>query len=312
MEHNMPNRQNAPQGFALLKHYVRELLRHFFADRMTRASAELSYYLLFSIFPISLLVSLLLSLTKFSTTTLLRIMSVMPEDVQKLLLPSLTRYLGTFEIQPHYFQIVLYGFLAIYFMSRTMSSLMGSVNRIYGLPDARSTLRQFLFEIMMSAGLVTAIALSFVLVFLGREISELTSKLVMLPGWLVAILNHGRSMVALGFVFLLMFALCYWLPNCKMKWRDTLPGVVFILGAWLLSTRIFTFYFNNFNRYDAIYGSIGAIMVLLLWLYMTGIIILLGFTVNFITMKLRKRNFIYKDKWRMRRRKARRKRRDGK
>ncbi|MGN1015066.1 MAG: YihY/virulence factor BrkB family protein [Butyricicoccus sp.] len=279
--------------------YGVEMLRHFFSDNLSRASAELSYYLLFSIFPLLLLTSLILSLTRFSTATLLKIMVLLPEDVQKLLLPSLTRYLGEFQLKPRYGQIIAFGVMAIYFMSRTMSSLVRHVNEIYSLPNVRGSLRQFLFEIATAAGLVLAIGLSFVLNTLWRAIRTMADSLLILPSWLTTLLEYGRNLILPGFIFLFMLTLCYWMPNCKMKWRDAVPGAVFILCAWLVCTVIFTFYFNNFGRYDVIYGSIGAIMVLLLWLYMTGIVILFGFVINFVTMQRRKRNFIYKDQLRM-------------
>lgn len=279
--------------------YGVEMFRHFYADMLTRASAELSYYLLFSMFPLLLLTSLLLSLTHFSTTTLLRFMAVLPSDIQKILLPSLTRYLGAYEVRPRYTHIIFFSLLAIYFMSRTMSSLMCHVNAIYGVPDARGGLRQFLFEIATAAGLVVAIALSFGISVLGSSITTLAMNLLSAPPWVVALLQHGRVLIALGFVFLFMLLICYWMPNCRMMWRDALPGAIFILCAWIVCTLVFTIYFNNFSRYDVIYGSIGAIMVLLLWLFMTGIVILLGFVMNYIMMKRRKRNFIYKKPLRM-------------
>ncbi len=278
----------------VLFYYAIEMLRHFFADNVTRASAELSYYLLFSIFPLLLLTSLLLSLANFSTATLLRLMALLPADVQKLLLPSLTRYLGDFQIRPRYGQMIFFSILAIYFMSRTMSSLMQHVNAIYGTPDARGGVRQFLFEIATAAGLVSAIVLSFGLNMLGRTITRLMTSLLTMPRWVVVLWDNGRMLIVLGFVSLFMLVLCYWTPNCKMRWRDVFPGALFIVGAWIICTAIFSFYFNNFANYDVIYGSIGAIMVLLVWLFMTGVIILLGFIVNYITMKRRRRDFIYK------------------
>lgn len=289
--------------------YGLEMLRHFFADKITRASAELSYYLLFSIFPLLVLVSLLMSLTDFSTKTLLKVMVILPADVQKLLLPTLTRYLGEYQLKPRYWQIVFFSVFAIYFMSRTMSSLMQHVNSIYGIPDARGSLRQFLFEIATSAGLVVALMLSVAVTWLGRGITTILSSVFELPSWVEILLHNGRILIAFGIVFLVMLVLFYWAPNCKMKWCDVLPGTIFVLCVWVICTSIFSIYFNNFSRYDLIYGSISAIMVLLLWLYMSCTIILFGFIVNYITMQRRKRDFIYKSQLRLHRKNNKKKRR---
>ena len=279
--------------------YGLEMLRHFFADKLTRASAELSYYLLFSIFPLLVLVSLLLSMTDFSTKTLLKVMVILPADVQKLLLPTLTRYLGEYQLHPRYWQIIFFSIFTIYFMSRTMDSLMQHVNSIYGVPDARGGLRQFVFEIATAAGLVVALILSVALTWLGRGITAILSSVFDLPPWIQILLHNGRILIAFGVVFLVMLVLFYWTPNCKMKWCDVLPGTVFVLCVWVIGTLIFSIYFNNFSRYDVIYGSISAIMVLLLWLYMSCIIIFFGFVINYITMQRRKRDFLYKSQLRL-------------
>lgn len=279
--------------------YGLEMLRHFFADKITRASAELSYYLLFSIFPLLVLVSLLLSMTDFSTKTLLKVMVILPSDVQKLLLPTMTRYLGEYQLHPRYWQIIFFSIFTIYFMSRTMSSLMQHVNSIYGVPDARGGLRQFLFEIATAAGLVVALILSVALTWLGRGITAILSSVFDLPPWGEILLHNGRILIAFGIVFLVMLVLFYWTPNCRMKWCDVLPGTIFVLCVWVICTMIFSIYFNNFSRYDVIYGSISAMMVLILWLYMSCIIILFGFIVNYITMQRRKRDFLYKSQLRL-------------
>lgn len=271
-------------------------MRCYFTDGIPKASAELSYYLLFSIFPLLLLVSSLLSVTSVSQVTLLKILSLLPGDIQRIISPILTRYLGTISVPAFIWRIFSFSILGIYFLSRTMSSLMHTVNRIYNIPNPRGGIGQLIFEILTAAGFIFAIVFSFVLLVLGHTIYSIVSRYIEIPHQMQWMWRYGRFLIAVGLMFAFLMLLCYLAPNCIMRLRDALPGAVFTLAAWVICTVIFTFYISNISRYDALYGSISAIMVLMLWMYMTGIILFLGFELNLILMKRRRRNFVCKGK----------------
>lgn len=271
-------------------------MRCYFTDNIPKASAELSYYLLFSIFPLLLLVSTLLSVTSVSQVTLLKVLSVFPGDIQRIISPIITRYLGAISPLSFIWRLFSFSILGIYFLSRTMSSLMHTVNRIYNIPNRRGGIGQLIFEVLTAAGFIVAIVFSFVLVILGRTIYNFVGKYIEIPHQLQWLWQYGRFLIAVGLMFLVLLLLCYLAPNCIMRLRDALPGALFTLLAWFICTIFFTFYISNISQYDALYGSISAIMVLMLWMYMIGIILFLGFELNLILMKRKHRNFICKGK----------------
>ncbi|MDO4174595.1 MAG: YihY/virulence factor BrkB family protein [Eubacteriales bacterium] len=270
------------------------MVRSYFTDGIPKASAELSYYLLFSIFPLLLVVSTLMSAMQISQVTLLRMLSLLPGDIQRVISPIITRYLGNTTPFMLIWRIFSFSILGIYFMSRTMSSLMHTVNRIYNIPNRRGGIGQLVFEVLTAAGLIFAIVFSFVLWILGRSIRNFLSNYMELPAQLQWIWSYGRFIIAIGLMFLFILLLCYLCPNCIMRLREALPGAVFTIIAWVICTVLFSFYITNISQYDALYGSISAIMILMLWLYLTGIILILGFELNLILMKRKHKNFICK------------------
>lgn len=297
-------------------------MRSYFVDSIPKASAELSYYLLFSIFPLLLVMSTLMSAMKISQVTILNILSLLPGDIQRVISPIITRYIGSMSPFTFISRIFVFTILGIYFLSRTMSSLMHTVNRIYGIPNRRGGIGQLIFEVLTAAGLIFAIVFTFILWILGRSIRIFVLRYlhISLPEQLTWLWGWGRFLIAIGLMFLFILILCYLCPNCIMKLKDALPGALFTLVAWIICTVIFSFYITNISQYDALYGSISAIMILMLWLYLTGIVLILGFELNFILMKRKRKNFICKRKpWyakaidgettRSRRRRVRRKRR---
>jgi membrane protein len=82
-----------------------------------------------------------------------------------------------------------------------------------------------------------------------------------------------------------IFALLYKYSPCvenrrKIKLRNTLPGSLFSALGWMITSIIFSYYVNNFSRYTVTYGSVGGIIVLLIWLYIVSIIVVLGGEIN--------------------------------
>lgn len=273
-------------------------MRSYFVDSIPKASAELSYYLLFSIFPLLLVMSTLMSAMKISQVTILNLLSLLPGDIQRVISPIITRYIGSMSPFTFISRIFVFTILGIYFLSRTMSSLMHTVNRIYGIPNRRGGIGQLIFEVLTAAGLIFAIVFTFILWILGRSIRIFVLRYlhISLPEQLTWLWGWGRFLIAIGLMFLFILILCYLCPNCIMKLKDALPGALFTLVAWIICTVIFSFYITNISQYDALYGSISAIMILMLWLYLTGIVLILGFELNFILMKRKRKNFICKRK----------------
>ncbi len=285
-----------------VKDIVKEVARSYFSDDLSKASAAFSYYLLFSIFPLLLLFSSLVAMTEISQVSLLQLLSMLPGDIQRVISPVVTRYLGQISYSDFIRRIIMFSFFGIYFLRRTTGSLMNTVNQIYHLPNRRNGVGQLLFEILSAAGFVFAIVFSFVIVILGRTIYTMVEYFLEIPepiGWMW---SYGRYLLAAGIMFLFVLLLYYFAPNCDMKFRDAAPGTIFTLLVWMIYTWFFTFYLNNINQYDALYGSISAIMVLMLWMYMTSIILFLGFELNYVLMKRKHRNFVCKGKpWYVRR-----------
>ena len=82
-------------------------------------------------------------------------------------------------------------------------------------------------------------------------------------------------------MLILAIALTYYLtPDVKQNWRWISPGSVVAIPVWIIASLAFSFYVNNFGSYNKTYGSIGAVIVLLLWLFITGFIIIVGAEIN--------------------------------
>ncbi|WP_084038554.1 YihY/virulence factor BrkB family protein [Brochothrix campestris] len=87
------------------------------------------------------------------------------------------------------------------------------------------------------------------------------------------------GIVVLG-IFVALVLLYRFLPHHKIKFRETLIGSAFTSIGWLVFSYLFSIFIDNFSNYSAIYGSIGAVIILMLWFYLSGIIVLIGGMIN--------------------------------
>ena len=109
-----------------------------------------------------------------------------------------------------------------------------------------------------------------------------------LKGWMLLISTIIRYFVELAAVVLVMAVMYYFGPNRKQSWNDVLPGALLATTLWLLTTQVFAWYVRNLAQYNLLYGSIGGVIAMLVWIYLLSAIALLGCEFNAEREKLLK------------------------
>ena len=133
---------------------------------------------------------------------------------------------------------------------------------------------------LLTIGLAGFIIVSITLILYGARIGEWIADIVGL-GWLFLITwNIAQWPVAVTLMLLALAIIYYVCPDVKQDWRWVTPGSVCAGSLWLLVSLAFKAYVEHFGNYNAAYGSIAGVIVLMLWLYLTGVVILLGGEIN--------------------------------
>lgn len=139
-------------------------------------------------------------------------------------------------------------------------------------------------ERTLIVGVLAYVALVFLLLFVSAALSRGAVQWIGPQlGWgphAISLLANLRWPVLGVLVFTGFSALYYYLPNCRIRYLNSLPGSAIATLGWLGLTRAIGVYVEVFGHYNATYGSFGALMAFLLWLYLVGVIILLGAEVN--------------------------------
>lgn len=256
---------------------IRQLVRRYFRDQVGRSAAELSYYLLFSLFPLLIFLNVAISTLQLSTDMLTDSLGlVLPPQAAEIV----TVYLA--HIQGLDTPVLLYAclFLAVYAISRAITSLLRSLSRAYRIT------RQGRFN--LAAGVILAVLLlvSLIVLLLLMMVSEnlllQIDRYITLPDLLIRLWDLLRMMLAPAYMFLVLACLYAVVGYKRYRFWQALPGAGFAVVTWFLATTGFTYYISSATRYSLLYGSLAAVMVLMLWFYLTGAVIVLGGELNHI------------------------------
>jgi membrane protein len=170
--------------------------------------------------------------------------------------------------------------IALYGASKAAEAIMTALNIVYEVRECRGFVGRLLTALGMTAGAV------FLLLLAVATVSTLTFLEGLLPGLggVTAVLLRLLFVAAAGAVMMALLALVYRFVPCRphAAWRWITPGSVLATLVWLLLTAGFGLYVANFGNYNATYGSLGAVIAFLTWLYLTAYIILLGAELNAI------------------------------
>lgn len=263
-----------------------EVYNRAFEDEIFSRAAQLAYYWLFSIFPLLIFLTALLAylpLPRFFERLFEYLQKMLPPDAYSLISNTFIQI----TTQPRG-GLLSFGILvSIWASANGMEAIITALNTAYDIHNRRAWWRERLLALQLTLGLALFVITALGLLFFGESIGE---RLAMAYGYgdlFRAFWHLARWAGIIGFILLALELLYFLAPNAKQRWRETTPGALFALGGWLLVSFGFKFYVVRFGNYNATYGTLGGVMVLMLWLYLTGVAILLGGEINSVLSYLK-------------------------
>jgi membrane protein len=246
-------------------------------DDLTTQAAALAYYFFLSIFPLLLFVLALASVLPIRGLEgwlLENARRTMPAEAHVAVAGAVQSLLET----PRGGLLSLGAVLALWTASAGFAALMAGLNRAYRVEDPRPWWRARLHALGLTAALSALMVLAFVLtLFGGLLVDVVTSRLGPVAGVAAFALRWGAT---LGAVMVVVAAVYYACPALERDWQWVRPGSAFFTFGFLAASSAFSSYVGRFGAYDKTYGSLGAIIILLLWMYILALFLLLGGELN--------------------------------
>jgi membrane protein len=270
-----------------LKRFLTDLWGEIKKDELTDGAGVLAYFSMLAIFPAAIL---LLSLLPYLPIPNLE-QSILASLYQAMPAPAAELFTSTVKsvVSERRGGLLSVGALATLWAASTgLQAVMKRINATYGVQETRSYLKIRGIAILLVLAVGTLVVSAFTLLFVGGIIHEYLARIIGENSLLLWVFLLMRWAVILLLMFSALSLLYYFGPNVKQHFRFITPGGALATGLFIASSLLFRLYVGNFGRYEATYGSLGAAVVLLLWLYVGGLVVLVGSEVNGLLEKYAK------------------------
>ncbi|WP_370644772.1 YihY/virulence factor BrkB family protein [Sporosarcina sp. ACRSL] len=274
------------------KGFWKELLVRIRIVDITGLGSQLAFFFLLSLFPLLIfLITLLPFLNIDESQVFLFIRDYAPESVYTLVHTTIEEIL-----ESRNGGLLSIGALAtIWSASKGMNALTKALNRSYHVEESRSFIVARAMSVVFTIALIVVLVIALVLPVFGQQIGTLAFSYFGMEAGFLKFWGSMRWVIPPILIFLVFSALYWAVPNLKIRLKSAIPGALFATAGWILTSYAFSFYVGNFGNYSKTYGSIGGIIVLMMWLYFSAIILMLGGQLNAV-MTERKQAKLAKEK----------------
>lgn len=269
---------------------VKDLYFRFNDDDVPALASQLAYYFILAIFPFLIFLLNLISFTPITSEQALSDLSKVVPDVAYDIIRDGINQMSRSNRQT----FMSFSMLAtLWAASNGMNAVIKSLNKAYDQHETRSLWKVRGLSIIATIAFAFTIILSFILLILGEVIGRAIFVFLGLSNSFKVLWSFIRFISPVT-IMVIVFALLYrYMPNRRMKYSEVLAGSIFSSIGWFITSVLFSIYVNNFSNYANAYGSIGGIILLIVWLYWISIIILLGGELN---ASLAYNRLLYKNK----------------
>lgn len=253
-------------------------IKEFVDDDMSTYASALAYQMLFSLFPFILfLISLIgfLHLPDFFSWLRTQASLVLPPQALDQVNPVID------QLQTSQGGLLSIGILvALWTASSGIRLLMSAMNAAYDVPEERPIWKRLPLSMLYTVGIAGMLLAAAALMVLGPQVMGWFAAQIGLESFVVTLWTIARWPVIVILMMVAVALMYFVLPDVKQEFRFITPGSVLAVVVWIIASLGFAFYVKTFGNYNAMYGSIGAIIVLLLYFYISSAVLLLGAEMN--------------------------------
>ena len=264
--------------------YLKNLINRIIIDDFLGMAAEMGFWFAIGIFPFMLFMMSFFTLLgkKSLFTPIMNFLdSVAPTDSVNLIKDVLNEVM----IFQHGGLVAVFGFcVTVFLSSNAIFCMIKGLNRALGIDEYRSLITSRALSILMVFVNIFVMFITINLIIFGKVFMQFALNFFHVTQWAVDIFLISRWFVSFIALYLVAhlnyFILPAWRGSDKLKGKSSEPGALFFTFCWIFGSWCFSIYINNLHTYNRVYGSIGAFVMLMVWLYYTSIIFLVGGEIN--------------------------------
>ena len=241
-------------------------------------AAEVSFYLLLSLFPFILFtITIIVYIPIIHINRYIYLLqNIMPEAAF-----SIANSIIQSAIENRSISVGITSFfLTMWTSSKAVRALIKGINKSYNVKETRSFIKVFSIALIFTIMLLFLIFSSMVFLVFGERLGHFLLEFLGVGKVLINVWNIWRNLIGVSTIIIILLSLYIYTPNKKVKLVDCIPGAVVATLSWFLISYVYSYYANHYANYEVIYGSIGGIIILMTWIYLSSWAILIGSEVN--------------------------------
>ncbi len=256
--------------------YIKELYIRFNDDDVPALGAQMAYFSLLAIFPFMIFLMTIIGYSPISSEDVLEPLSnVLPYESYEIIRTNVEQVTDIRNLK-----LMSIGFITtLWAASNGVGAVIRGINKAYNEAEKRPFWIIKGISILCTIALSLTIILYFILLIFGRQIGNFI-EWAGVPTSYVDVWDKFRYVVIIVMMIMVFASFYHFTPSRRLKWREVFPGAIFTTAGWLLTSLAFAHYVNNFWNLTLVYGSIGGIVALLIWLFLSSVMIILGGEVN--------------------------------
>ena len=258
--------------------FLKDQVSRFIEDDILSAGAQATFYILLSLFPFLIFLITLISYTPvldFQENAVI-FATLMPKNAYDIVKGIIDQTVANRSSTLLSFGMIF----TIWSSTSGVSALIRGINRAYDQEEKRPFWRLIGLSLYFTIELTAVIMLSLVLIVFGKIMGTHFFVFLGFSDMFVAGWNNVRNIIAFTAIILVFLSLMRKAPNRKIRRLEAFPGAVFASVGWIVISLGFSYYANNLGNYTRVYGSLGGIIALMMWIYLSSIMILIGAEIN--------------------------------
>ena len=249
-------------------------------------AAQLAYFFLLSLFPLLIFLVSLVPYLPISETDILNVIrDFAPGKTMQLIESNLHELM-----EHHSGQLLTFGIVAtLWSASNGINAIVKGFNHAYDVKESRPFWKARIMAVVLTVAMVLVFIVALLLPVFGKQIGLYIAAHFNNSWKFLEVWSTLRWVISSVIIFIVFLGLYIIAPNKKVLFTDAIPGAVFATVGFAVVSLAFSFYVDNFGNYSHMYGSLGGIIVLLIWFYLTSFVIIIGGEINAFIALVRKR-----------------------
>lgn len=258
---------------------AKELAGEFKKDHATTLAAAQAYYYLLAIVPLLILLLAILPYLQLDPARVMDFIgTILPGEVANTFQDTIVSVVTTPSGG-----LLTFGILGtLWSASNAMTAFIEATNQAYDVEETRSFIKLKGMAIILTLFMLVAVIVALVLPIFGGAIIDTISSFLNLPSQTEIIFQVLRWVISIAVMSVVLAFLYKFAPNKHFPFKEVIIGAVIATILWQVVSLGFSFYVANFGSYSATYGSLGGLIVLMLWFFLTGLILVIGAEINAI------------------------------